>query len=57
VWESLDLLVSVGLVERVPFHEARVLQLTIKEIADTYSLRLRLESNAYRMYALETTSE
>ncbi len=46
VREALDLLVSAGLAERVPYRGVRVLQLTSEEIADAYALRLVLESVA-----------
>jgi DNA-binding GntR family transcriptional regulator len=51
VREALDLLVSAGLAERVPYKGVRVLQLTTEEIVDAYVLRLVLESTAGRMAA------
>jgi DNA-binding GntR family transcriptional regulator len=51
VREALDLLVSAGLAERVPYRGVRVLQLTAEEIADAYGLRLLLESVAARAAA------
>jgi DNA-binding GntR family transcriptional regulator len=57
VREALDLLVSAGLAERVPYRGVRVLQLTSEEIVDAYALRLLLESTAARMCALAATSE
>lgn len=52
VREALDLLVSVGLAERVPFRGVRVLQLTADEIAEAYAVRLLLETVAARAAAL-----
>jgi DNA-binding GntR family transcriptional regulator len=52
VREALDLLVSAGLAERVPYRGVRVLQLTADEIADAYAVRLLLESVAARAAAL-----
>jgi DNA-binding GntR family transcriptional regulator len=55
VREALDLLVSAGLAERVPFRGVRVLQLTLEEIVDAYVLRLVLESAAARLAACSIT--
>jgi DNA-binding GntR family transcriptional regulator len=46
VREALDLLVSAGLAERVPYRGVRVLQPTIKEILNSYGMRLLLETAA-----------
>ncbi len=46
VREALDLLVSAGLAERVPYRGVRVLEPTSKEILNSYGLRLLLESAA-----------
>jgi DNA-binding GntR family transcriptional regulator len=46
VREALDLLVSAGLAERVPYRGVRVLQPTQNEILDSYAMRLILESTA-----------
>ena len=46
VREALDLLVSSGLAERIPYRGVRVLQLTTDEIIDSYAMRLLLESSA-----------
>ena len=51
VREALDLLVSAGLAERVPYRGVRVLQLTPVEIVDAYVLRLSLEVTAARLAA------
>jgi len=51
VREGLDLLVSAGLAERVPYRGVRVLQLTPEEIVDAYVLRLTLEITAARLAA------
>jgi DNA-binding GntR family transcriptional regulator len=55
VREALDLLVSAGIAERVPYRGVRVLQLTTNEIIDSYSLRLLLESAAARAAAHHRT--
>ena len=52
VREALDLLVSAGLAERVPYRGVRVLKLTADEIADAYGMRLLLESAAAHAAAL-----
>lgn len=57
VREALDLLVSVGLAERVPYRGVRVPERTAEEIVDAYVLRLILESAAARMAALNFTPE
>jgi len=56
VREALDLLVSAGLAERVPYRGVRVLQLTAEEIADAYALRLLLESVAARAAAMSRSA-
>jgi DNA-binding GntR family transcriptional regulator len=43
VREALDLLVSAGLAERVPYRGVRVREMSTKDVADAYSLRLILE--------------
>jgi DNA-binding GntR family transcriptional regulator len=55
VREALDLLVSAGIAERVPYRGVRVLQLTANEIIDAYALRLLLESTAARAAAHNRT--
>lgn len=55
VREALDLLVSVGLAERVPYRGVRVPELTTEEIIDAYTLRLILESTAAHLAALNRT--
>jgi DNA-binding GntR family transcriptional regulator len=57
VREALDLLVSSGLAERIPYRGVRVLQLTIEEIVDSYFLRLLLESTAVAATARIRTEE
>jgi DNA-binding GntR family transcriptional regulator len=57
VREALDLLVSVGLAERVPYRGVRVPELTMEEIVDTYTLRLILESSAAHLAALNISAE
>ncbi len=44
VREALDLLVSAGLAERVPYRGVRILEPTNKEILSSYSMRLLLET-------------
>src|SRR5512147_1756309 len=46
VREALDLLVSAGLAERVPYRGVRVLEPSSKEILNSYGVRLLLESAA-----------
>jgi DNA-binding GntR family transcriptional regulator len=53
VREALDLLVSVGLAERVPYRGVRVPQLTNDEIAESYAMRLLLEAAGARAAALK----
>jgi DNA-binding GntR family transcriptional regulator len=57
VREALDLLVSVGLAERVPYRGVRVPELSAPEIVDAYILRLVLESSAAHLSALNITPE
>lgn len=57
VREALDLLVSVGLAERVPYRGVRVLELTSDEIIDAYALRLILEGTASHLAAQNITPE
>ena len=51
VREALDLLVSAGLAERVPYTGVRVAQLSTDEIIDSYGMRLMLEPAATRWAA------
>src|SRR5919106_3674743 len=44
VREALDLLVSAGLVERVPYRGVRVREMSTKDIVEAYGLRLILEA-------------
>ncbi len=53
VREALDLLVSVGLAERVPYRGVRVPQLSADEIAEAYAMRLLLEAAGARAAALK----
>jgi len=57
VREALDLLVSVGLAERVPYRGVHVPELTNHDIIDAYVLRLILESVAARLAALNASQE
>ncbi len=54
VREALDLLVSAGLAERVPYRGVRVLEPSTREILDSYAMRLLLESAA--VFAAATTA-
>jgi len=53
VREALDLLVSVGLAERVPYRGVRVPELRGDEIAEAYAMRLLLEAAGARAAAAE----
>jgi DNA-binding GntR family transcriptional regulator len=55
VREALDLLVSTGLAERVPYRGVRVREMSAKDIADAYGLRLILEALTAREAALHIT--
>ena len=44
VREALDLLVSAGLAERVPYRGVRVREMSTKDVVDAYGLRLILEA-------------
>lgn len=57
VREALDLLVSAGLAERVPYRGVRVLQPSAEEITDSYGMRLLLESTAIYSAATSISSE
>ncbi len=53
VREALDLLVSVGLAERVPYRGVRVPQPNADEIIEAYAMRLLLEAAGARAAALK----
>ena len=55
VREALDLLVSAGLAERIPYRGVRILRPTPEEIADSYMLRLLLECTASHAAALHAS--
>ncbi len=55
VREALDLLVSAGLAERVPYRGVRVLQPSSKEILNAYGMRILLESAASYAAALHAS--
>jgi DNA-binding GntR family transcriptional regulator len=57
VREALDLLVSTGLAERVPYRGVRVREMSVKDITDAYGLRLILEALTAREAALHITPE
>ena len=57
VREALDLLVSTGLAERVPYRGVRVREISTKDIVEAYGLRLILEAVIAREAALNITPE
>lgn len=57
VREALDLLVATGLAERVPYRGVRVREMSVKDVADAYGLRLMLEAMIAREAALHITPE
>jgi DNA-binding GntR family transcriptional regulator len=57
VREALDLLVAAGLAERVPYRGVRVVELSAREIVESYGMRLLLESVAARAAAARMTRE
>jgi DNA-binding GntR family transcriptional regulator len=57
VREALDLLVSAGLAERVPYRGVRVREMSTNDIVDAYGLRLVLETLAAREAALHIRPE
>ena len=57
VREALDLLVSAGLAERVPYRGVRVREMSTQDIVEAYGLRLVLEALTAREAALHITPE
>jgi len=57
VREALDLLVAAGLAERVPYRGVRVREMSTKDIADAYGLRLVLEAMIARDAANNITAQ
>jgi len=57
VREALDLLVAAGLAERVAYRGVRVREMSPKDVADAYGLRLILEAITAREAALHITPE
>lgn len=57
VREALDLLVATGLAERVPYRGVRVREMSAKDVADAYGLRLALEAMIAREAALHITPD
>ncbi len=57
VREALNLLVASGLAERVPYRGVRVREMSAKDVADAYGLRLILEAIIAREAALHITPE
>lgn len=57
VREALDLLVSAGLAERVPYRGVRVREMSARDIVDAYGLRLMLEAVIAQEAARNITPE
>lgn len=57
VREALDLLVAAGLAERVAYRGVRVKQLSHREIAEAYGMRLLLEALAARLAAFDISPD
>lgn len=57
VREALDLLVSAGLVERVPYRGVRVREISPKDVVEAYGLRLVLEAVIAQEAARNITNE
>jgi DNA-binding GntR family transcriptional regulator len=57
VREGLDLLVSAGLAERVPYRGVRVREMSIKDVVEAYGLRLFLEAVIAQEAAKNITQE
>ena len=57
VREALDLLVSAGLAERVPYRGVRVREMSTKDIVEAYGLRLMLEALIAQEAAKNITPE
>jgi DNA-binding GntR family transcriptional regulator len=57
VREALDLLVSAGLAERVPYRGVRVREMSTKDVVEAYGLRLVLEAVIAQEAARHITSE
>lgn len=57
VREALDLLVASGLAERVPYRGVRVREMSPKDIAEAYGMRLVLEAMVARDAAVNITSQ
>src|SRR5574338_88031 len=57
VREGLDLLVSAGLAERVPYRGVRVREMSTKDVVEAYGLRLVLEAAIAQEAARNVTSE
>ncbi len=55
VREALDLLVSAGLAERVPYRGVRVREMTTNDVVEAYGLRLVLEEITAREAAINIT--
>jgi DNA-binding GntR family transcriptional regulator len=57
VREALDLLVSAGLAERVPYRGVRVREMSTKDVVDAYGMRLILEALIAREAARNITPD
>src|SRR6266542_6626165 len=55
VREALDLLVSAGLAERVPYRGVRVREMSTKDVVEAYGLRLVLEAIIAQEAAISIT--
>lgn len=56
VREALDLLVSAGLAERVPYRGVRVREMSTQDVVEAYGLRLVLEAVTAREAAINITT-
>src|SRR5215216_496375 len=57
VREGLDLLVSAGLAERVPYRGVRVREMSTKDVVEAYGMRLILEAMIAREAARNITRD
>src|ERR671920_254844 len=57
VREGLDLLVSAGLAERVPYRGVRVREMSTKDVVEAYGMRLVLEAVIAQEAAKNITAE
>jgi DNA-binding GntR family transcriptional regulator len=57
VREALDLLVAAGIAERVPYRGVRVREMSAKDVAEAYGMRLILEAITAREAAINITPQ